>query len=79
MHIYDTHSNTWQQCGAYMVLTWHSHGVNVTYVTICSHVGEHMFSNGNPNFKVLGTHVHISSGTTRKNYGYFIYPNSLGY
>jgi hypothetical protein len=55
MHIYDTHFNTWQQGGAYVVLTWHSHGVNVTCVAICSHVEEHMFSNGNPNFKVLGT------------------------
>jgi hypothetical protein len=46
MHIYDTHSNMWQQCGAYVVLTWHSHGVNVTYVTICSHVGDICFQMG---------------------------------
>jgi hypothetical protein len=66
-------------CGAYVVLTWHSRGVNVTYVTIFFHVGEHMFSNGNPNFKVLGTYVHIFGGKTIGNYEYFIYPNSLGY
>jgi hypothetical protein len=28
-------------------------------VTIFSHVGEHMFSNGKPNLKVSGTHVHF--------------------
>jgi len=46
MHIYDTHSNTWQQCGAYVVLTWHSHGVNVTYVTKCSMLENICFQKG---------------------------------
>jgi hypothetical protein len=70
---------SWQQCGTYVVPKWHSHGVNVTYVTICSHVGEHMFSNGNLKIKVLETHVHIFGDKKRRNPSYFIYPNSLGY